>query len=246
MRFIFSIIFLLHFIQVFSAEVQVAVASNFTAPMEKIIQAFTAENGHKVLASYGSTGKLYTQIVNGAPFEIFLCADQIHAKKLIEEKKALGQSVFTYAIGKLVLWSPKAKVVDDKGEVLGKMNYKHISLANPKFAPYGEAAKQVLEKNNLWQKLQSKIVLGENINQAYQFVESGNAQLGFVAYSQILQEGATRGSYWLIPQQLYSPIKQDAVLLNKGNDSNAAKEFMKFLKGQKAKNIIKTFGYEFD
>lgn len=227
-----------------AAQVQVAVAANFSAPMEKIAKAFTEEKGHKVLPSYGSTGKLYAQVVNGAPFEVFISADQSHPQKLIEEKKALKESVFTYAVGKLVLWSPKEKAIDAKGEVLNKMNYQHLSLANPRLAPYGLAAQEVLEKKGLWKKVEKKLVLGENINQAHQFVESGNAELGLVAYSQIIKNGKTVGSFWAVPQELYTPLLQDAVVLKKGKDSAAVKEFMAFLKSEKARTIIKDFGYE--
>ncbi|MGE3608292.1 MAG: molybdate ABC transporter substrate-binding protein [Bacteriovoracaceae bacterium] len=232
------------FSNTYASEFHIAVASNFSAPMEVLMKVFSEKTGHKVLTSYGSTAKLYAQILNDAPFEVFLSADKTHALKLIEEKRAIEKTKYTYAVGKIILWSPTAGAIDPNGEILSKKNFKHLSLANPKLAPYGEAARQVLEKKNLWKALDQKIILGESIAQAFQFVSSGNAELGFVAYSQIIKDGKTQGSYWMIPQTLYSPLYQEAVLLKKGEHSVAAKEFLSFLQSEKAKTIIKKFGYE--
>jgi len=224
-------------------DVSVAVAANFTAPMQQIAAAFEKETGHKVLASYGSTGKFYAQIKNGAPFELLLAADNETPAKLIKENAAVAGSQYTYAIGKLVLWSAKSAVVDAKGEVLKKGGFDHIALANPKLAPYGAAGVEVMKALGAYNALQPKIVSAENITQAYQFVNSGNALLGFVALSQVLKDGKIDGSAWLVPAHLYAPIRQDAVLLEKGKGKPAAQALANYLKGDKAKAVIKSFGY---
>lgn len=224
-------------------EVTVAVAANFTAPMQKIAVEFEKDTGHKVVASFGSTGKFYAQIKGGAPFEVLLAADDETPAKLIAENAALAGSQFSYAIGKLVLWSGLPGVVDDKGEVLVKGNYDHISLANPKLAPYGAAGIEVMKALGAFDSQQGKIVMAENITQAYQFVSTGNAQLGFVALSQVLKDGKIEGSSWLVPAKLYKPIRQDAVILEKGRDKAAAVALVKYLKGDKAVGVIKSFGY---
>ncbi len=229
----------------FATDVKIAVAANFTPPMEKIAALFFKETGHKLVISYGATGKFYAQIKNGAPFEIFLAADQKHPQRLIAEKLAVAGTQFTYAIGKIVLWSPKLNVVDPDGAILGSGDFKHLAIANPKIAPYGAAAEEVLKKKDLWQKLQPRLVVGENIAQAYQFVATGNAELGFVALSQLKKENEpSAGSAWAVPQELYSPLKQDAVLLAKGKASAAAKQFLAFLKSKKATALTRVFGYE--
>lgn len=225
-------------------EVQVAVAANFTAPMQKIAAEFEKDTGHKVLPSFGSTGKFYAQIKNGAPFEVLLAADDETPIKMEKEGSAIAGTHFTYAIGKLVLWSPKPGYVDNKGEVLKSGSFQHLALANPKLAPYGAAAIEMLTKTSLLPKVQDKLVQAENIAQAYQFVSTGNAELGFVALSQVLKEGKVEGSYWPVPSSLYTQIRQDAVVLEKGKDKPAASALMKYLKGDKAKAIIKRFGYD--
>lgn len=226
-------------------EVQVAVAANFTAPMKLIAAQFEQDSGHKVLASFGSTGKFYAQIQNGAPFEVLLAADDETPAKLEKEGAAVPQTRFTYAIGKLVLWSAQPGMVDDKGEVLRKGNFEHLSIANPKLAPYGAAAVEVLHTLKLYAGLEPKFVFGENIAQAHQFVVSGAAPLGFVAMSQVVENGKLKsGSAWLIPTKLYSPIRQDALMLAKGKDKPAAAAFIKYLKGDKARAVIASFGYE--
>ncbi|MHB2138819.1 molybdate ABC transporter substrate-binding protein [Pseudomonas monsensis] len=226
-------------------EVQVAVAANFTAPIQAIAADFEKDTGHKLVAAYGATGQFYTQIKNGAPFEVFLSADETTAEKLEKEGDSVKGSRFTYAIGTLALWSAKEGYVDAKGDVLKKNEYQHLSIANPKAAPYGLAATQVLEKLKLTEATKAKIVEGQNITQAYQFVSTGNAELGFVALSQIYKDGkVSSGSAWIVPASLHDPIKQDAVILNKGKDSAAAKALVEYLKGPKAAAVIKSYGYQ--
>lgn len=226
-------------------EVQVAVAANFTAPIQAIAADFEKDTGHKLIAAYGATGQFYTQIKNGAPFEVFLSADDTTPEKLEREGDTVKGSRFTYAVGTLALWSAKDGYVDTKGEVLKKNEYQHLSIANPKTAPYGLAATQVLEKLKLTEATKAKIVEGQNITQAYQFVSTGNAELGFVALSQIYKEGkVTSGSAWIVPASLHDPIKQDAVILDKGKDNVAAKALVEYLKGPKAAAVIKSYGYQ--
>lgn len=224
-------------------ETQIAVAANFASPAQKIAVEFEKQTGHKAVVSTGSTGKFYAQIVNGAPFDILLAADDETPAKLEKENQSISGTRFTYAIGKLVLWSAKAEFVDNKGEVLSRSNFNHLSIANPKVAPYGAAAVETLKALGLHDKLQTKLVMGENIAQAHQFVATGNAELGFVAYSQIIKDGKIEGSAWVVPEKLYSPIRQDAALLNKGKDNKAAIAFVEFLKSTKARDIIRSYGY---
>ena len=226
-------------------EVQVAVAANFTAPIQAIASEFEKDTGHKLIAAYGATGQFYTQIKNGAPFEVFLAADDSTPEKLEKEGDIVPGSRFTYAIGTLALWSAKDGYVDDTGKVLEKNQFKHLSIANPKAAPYGLAATQVLAKLGLTDKVKDKIVEGQNITQAYQFVSTGNAELGFVALSQIFKDGkVSHGSAWIIPETMHDPIKQDAVILKKGENNPAAKALTEYLKGPKAEAIIKSYGYQ--
>ena len=221
--------------------VRVAVASNFAEPAKAIAEAFDKESGHAVTLAFGSTGKHYAQIINGAPFAIFLAADIRRPKLLEEEGIATAGSRFTYAIGKIALWSPDENLVDAEAKVLTEGNFKHIALANPKLAPYGAAAQTVLEKRRAWKGIRKRFVLGENIAQTYQFVASGNAQLGFVALSQIQHPGKPiAGSYFVFDPALYEPIAQQAVLLK---DSDVAREFLEFLRGEAALKIINGFGY---
>ena len=231
--------------QALADEVQVAVAANFTAPMQAIASEFQKDTGHSVKASYGATGQFYAQISNGAPFEVFLSADDSTPAKLEKEGQALDGSRFTYAIGTLVLWSPKDGYVDAKGEVLKNGDFKHLSIANPKAAPYGLAATQTLDKLGLTDSLKGKIVEGQNITQALQFVSTGNAELGFVALSQVSKDGkVTSGSSWIVPEDFYEPIRQDALILKKGASNPAAKALVDYLKGPKAAEIIKSYGYQ--
>jgi len=226
-------------------EAQVAVAANFTAPMKEIIAAFEQETGHEVKASSGSTGKLYAQIKNGAPFEALLAADQKRPELLEEEGVGVASSRFTYAIGSLVLWSADAGAVDDGPAVLEANGFNKLSIANPKLAPYGEAAMETLDALGLKEAVEPKLVMGENIAQAIQFVDTGNADLGFVALSQVMQGGQiTKGSGWVVPGDMHAPIRQDAVLLKRGADNPAVNALMTYLKGDKAHAIIHSFGYE--
>lgn len=228
-----------------AAEVQVAVAANFTAPMQKIAAEFGKDTGHKAQLSFGATGKFYAQINNGAPFEVFLAADDETPAKLEREGDAVPGSRFTYAIGKLMLWSAQPGYVDSQGAVLKTGQFQHLAIANPKTAPYGAAAMAVLTYLNLLDAIQPKLVTGENIAQAHQFVATGNAELGFVALSQVMENGQlTGGSGWQVPANLHEPIRQDAVMLTKGKDQPAAEALMKYLKGDKARAVIQSYGYD--
>jgi len=224
-------------------EISVAVAANFTTPMQQIAAAFEKDTGHKVVASYGSTGKFYAQIKNGAPFEVLLAADDETPTKLIQENAAVAGSQRAYAIGKLVLWSAKPAVVDAKGDVLKQGGFDHLAIANPKLAPYGAAAVQTMKSLGVYDTLQPKIVTAESIAQSWQFVSSGNALLGFVALSQVLKDGKIEGSAWVVPSSLYPPIRQDVVILDKGKGKPAAQALVNYLKSAKAQAIITRFGY---
>lgn len=225
-------------------EVSVAVAANFVVPMQKMVAEFEKETGHKVVASYSSTGKFYAQIKSGAPFEVFLSADDETPAKLVAENAAVAGTQWTYAIGKLVLWSAKPGVVDAEGAVLKKGDFAHLAIANPKLAPYGAAAVEVMKALGNGDALQAKIVTAENITQAYQFISTGNALLGFVALSQVLKDGKIDGSSWIVPARLYTQLRQNAVLLEKGKGKPAALALMAFLQGKKASAIIQSSGYE--
>ena len=224
-------------------EVQVAVASNFTAPMQIIAAEFEKDTGHKALLSFGSSGKFYSQIKNGAPFQVFLSADNTTPIKLEKEGLTVAGSRFTYAIGALVLWSANVNMVKGS-EVLKQGEFKHLAVANPKLAPYGAAAMEVLGHLGLSEVLKTKLVLGENISQTYQFAFTQNAELGFVALSQVMKDGKiSGGSAWLVPATMHAPILQDGVILSNGKDSTAAKAFVEILKSPKAARIIQSFGY---
>ena len=226
-------------------EVQVAVAANFTAPMQQIAAQFEKDSGHKAVLSFGATGKFYAQIVNGAPFELLLAADDETPARLEKEGQGVAGSRFTYAIGKLVLWSADPALVDAKGEILKKGGFRHLALANPKTAPYGAAAVETMGKLGVLSMLQPLFVQGENISQTQQFITTGNAELGFVALSQVFKDGRiTSGSAWIVPASLYEQIRQDAVLLARGKDKPAAAALAAYLKGDKAKAVIRSFGYE--
>jgi molybdate transport system substrate-binding protein len=225
-------------------EISVAVAANFTAPMKQITEAFEKDTGHKIQAAFGATGKFYAQIKNGAPFDVLLAADDETPAKLTKENFAVPRSQFTYAMGKLVLWSAKPAIVDPSGEVLKSGGFDHLAIANPKLAPYGAAAVEAMKSMGVYDTLQAKFVTGESIAQTYQFVSTGNALLGFVALSQVLKDGKIEGSSWVVPAKLYAPIRQDAVVLEKGKGKPAAEALLKYLKSDKATAIIKSFGYE--
>ena len=228
-----------------AAEVNVAVAANFAAPMQKIAAAFAQDTGHQAVLSVGATGKFYAQIKNGAPFHILLAADQETPARLEQEGLALPGSRFTFATGRLVLWSRDAGLVDDKGEVLRRGSFARLAMADPKLAPYGAAAMDVLDKLGLRQRLQPKIIQGENIATAYQWVRSGNAALGFVALSQVVVDGRLQeGSAWVIPSHLHAPLHQDAVALANSQSNPAAAALLVYLRGDKARAIIQSYGYE--
>lgn len=222
----------------------VAVAANFTKPMTEIAEAFTKATGHTAKLSFGSSGKFVSQLENGAPFEIFLSADDKNPEKLEQDGLTVAGTRFTYAIGKLVLWSTTPGTVDDKGQVLANGAFKHLALADPKLAPYGAAAIETLKSLGLLEKLQPLFVQGENIAQTHQFVSTGNAELGFVALSQVIDNGKIgAGSSWVVPEQLYKPIRQDAVLMKTGAENPAAPALLAFLKTPPALAIIEKYGY---
>ena len=225
--------------------VSVAVAANFAAPMQKIVAAFEADTGHKVTVSLGASGKFYAQITHGAPFQVLLSADEATPARLEREGKVVANSRFTYATGALVLWSAQPGLVDDQGAVLRHGRFRHIALANPKVAPYGAAALQVMETMGVATALQPRWVLGENIAQTFQFVASGNAQLGFVALSQVMEGGRmAQGSGWRVPTSLHAPIRQDAALLLAGRDNAAAIALLRYLRSDKARKIMHDHGYD--
>ena len=228
-----------------AAEVSVAVAANFTAPMRKIAQAFEQETGHKAVVSFGATGALYAQIRHGAPFQVLLAADDETPARIEKEGLAVAGSRFTYATGRLVLWSRQPARVDDKGAILRAGKFERIAVANPKLAPYGAAAIETMTRMGVLAEVQPKIVQGDNIAQTYQFVATENAALGFVALSQVISDGRiAQGSAWIVPGTLHAPIRQDAVLLTSGKDNPAATSLLSFLKGEKARAMIRAYGYE--
>jgi molybdate transport system substrate-binding protein len=236
-----ALVLLLGTKQILADEIHVAVASNFTDAIKDIASVFEQETGHKVTLIFGSTGKHYAQIKNGAPFEAFFAADVKRPKLLEQESVALPGSRFTYAIGKVVLWSPQAGLIDADANVLEVGGFRHLAMANPKLAPYGKAAQQVMQAKGVWEALQGRLVRGENISQTFSFVNSGNAELGFVALSQIRKPGTdSKGSFWQPPQSLYDPIEQQAVLLK---DNATAGAFLDFAKSEQARAIIQGYGY---
>jgi len=240
-----GIAFLLSIASVSADELHIAVAANFTKPVKQLKQLFMERTGHSVIVSFGSTGQLYAQIKHGAPFEVFLAADMKRPKQLIREGNAVAGSLLTYAIGKLVLWSARTGFVDSNGKILSSGKFQYLAIAHPKMAPYGTAAKQVLDKLGLWQTLQGKIVRGNNANQAYQFTATGNAELGFIAFSHYQEaiQKNSRGSHWQVPATFYDPIQQGAVLLKTGENQPAAKAFITFLRSASAQQMIKELGY---
>ncbi|CAK0763156.1 Molybdate-binding protein ModA [uncultured Gammaproteobacteria bacterium] len=224
-----------------AGEVVVAVAANFTEPAKEIAALFKAHTGHRVAFSFGATGQLYTQITQEAPFDVLLSADRERPAKVVEQGYGVPDSVFTYAVGKLVLWTREPGL--EAGEAtLRAGRFNHLAVANPRLAPYGAAAAQVLNRLGLAEALAAKLVEGANIAQTFQFVDTGNAEFGFVAWSQVITR--MEGSHWLIPDRLYDPIRQDAVLLTKGADNPAARTFLEFLRGPEAKAVILKSGYD--
>ena len=225
--------------------VQVAVAANFVAPLKALASTFEKDTGHTVSVSSGGTAKLYAQIKNGAPFDVFLSADNETPQRLQREGHGVAGTGFTYAVGRLALWSPNASLVDAKGDILQSGNFSKIALASPKAAPYGEAAVQTLRKLGLLNALQPKFVVGESIGQAFSFVATGNAEIGFVALSQVMENGKLKsGSMWLVPSALHDALVQDAVLLIRAKTSPSALAFLAYLKTDAARSTIRSFGYE--
>lgn len=224
-----------------AAELRVAVASNFSTAMAELAERFEATTGHEIILSSGSTGKLYAQIVQGAPYDLYFAADAARPEKLERDGRAVAGSRFTYAVGELVLWSPDPQLVDDAGKVLDSGEFRFLAIANPDLAPYGRAAREVMQNLGLWNRPGLQLVRGENIGQVFQFVHSGNAELGFVAGSQIIARGdASAYSAWRVPQELYAPIRQQAVALA---DSAAAVAFVEFMRSEKALRLIEQYGY---
>jgi molybdate transport system substrate-binding protein len=242
--FILTLLFVAYATSLRAEEAMVAVAANFSAPMQQIAALFQKETGHQIKLSFGASGGIYAQIKNGAPFDLFLSADQLTPQKLEAEGLGVPNSRFTYATGQLVLWSKQEGLVDAKGHVLQNKSIQRIALANPKLAPYGAAAMETMTNLGLLKELQSKLVQGDNIAQTYQFVSTQNAQIGFVALSQVFANGnMTSGSAWIVPGNLHQPIQQDVILLRKGQDNKAATALLLYLKGEQAKKIMKSFGY---
>ena len=228
-----------------SATVLVAVAANFSKPMTEIVSQFEKATGHSAKLSFGSSGKFVSQLENGGPFEVLLSADEKGPEKLEQAGLTVPNTRFVYALGKLVLWSATPNFVDDEGKILMTSNFKHLALADPKVAPYGAAAIDVLKKLKLFEKLQPLFVQGENIAQTYQFISTANAELGFLALSQVIENGKIAGgSSWIIPDNLHAPIRQGAVLMKKGAENPAARALIDYLKSIPALAIINKYGYD--
>jgi molybdate transport system substrate-binding protein len=223
-----------------AASINVAVAANFNEPAKEIARLFENKTGHKILLSFGATGQFYTQIVQSAPFQVFLSADQSTPKKLVDDGFAVADSLFTYAVGKIVLFSANAATVTGE-QTLRDAKFNKIAIADPATAPYGTAAVEAMKALGVYDALVGKIVQGSNIAQTFQFVDTGNAELGFVALSQVIT--IQGGSKWIVPTNLYSPIRQDAVLLRNGANNEVAKAFLAFMKGADAAAVIERFGY---
>lgn len=228
-----------------AGQVHVAVAANFAAPLKVLAADFEKETGHKTLVTLGATGKFYAQIKGGAPFDVFLSADDETPARLEREGDGVAGTRFTYATGRLALWSARANYVDDRGDTLKNGSFANIAVASPKLAPYGAAAVEVLKNLGLLTRLEPRFVLGESLGQTFSFVATGNAPLGFVALSQILEDGKIKGgSAWVVPASLHTPLRQDAVLLARGKANPAAAAFMGYLKTDKVRAVIRSSGYE--
>jgi molybdate transport system substrate-binding protein len=227
-----------------AGEVSVAVAANFAAPIQKIAAAFERDTGHKAVAAVGSTGRFYAQIRNGAPYQVLLAADDETPARLEQDGAAVAGSRFTYAVGRLVLWSAQPYLVDARGEVLKLPGGDKVAIADPKLAPYGAAAVEAMRRLGVLDALRLRLVQGESIAQAYQFVSTGNAPIGFVALSQVMADGrVASGSWWVVPETLHEPLRQDAVLLAGGKDNPAAIALLAYLRGSAARAIIRAHGY---
>ncbi len=220
--------------------IRVAVASNFSVPMKSIARDFEDQTGHQLILSYGSSGKFFAQIMNGAPYDVFLSADAVKPVKLEQQKRTVDGSRFTYALGTLVLWGKNIPLEQLGPETLQREDVRKIAIANPRLAPYGAAAQEVLSRLSVYPELRSRLVMGENISQAYQFVDTGNAELGLVALSQI--SGREKVGYWIVPSDMHKPIEQQAVLLKSGNQQ-AALALMQYLRSSRSREIIQQYGY---
>jgi molybdate transport system substrate-binding protein len=222
------------------------VAANFAAPMERLAPLFEKESGHTLKVTAAASGKLYAQIKGGAAFDVFLSADEETPKRLMQEGFAVGGTRFVYATGRLVLWSVQPGLVDDKASVLNKGNFNTLAIANPINSPYGVAAKETLTKLTMWNAIQRKLDKGDDVSQTYQMAATERADLVFIALSQIMRDSkVTTGSWWLVPPEMHNPIRQSAVLLTGAKDQAAAKAFLAFLKSEKARVVMRGFGYEF-
>jgi molybdate transport system substrate-binding protein len=222
--------------------VRVAVAANFAAAHAELVSRFEATSGIEVETSLGSTGQLYAQVVNGAPYDVFLAADVARPERLERNGLVEPRSRFTYAVGRLVLYVPDGQSTDSPEAWLRVESFQHLAVANPAIAPYGAAAQQVLERWDLWDELQARVVKGESVGQAFQFVESGAAEAGFVALSQVIDKEAS--TYWIVPREIHQPLLQDAVLLRTGALNAAAGEFLEFLRSEEAQQVLASYGYE--
>jgi molybdate transport system substrate-binding protein len=227
-----------------AAGVVAAVAANFAKPMEEVTARFKSRTGHDVRLSVGATGTFYRQIVNGAPFDVLLAADAEVPQRLEAEHRSVPGSRFTYAVGHLVLWSADAGRVDAQGKVLSGGQFARIAIASPDVAPYGRAARSVLMKLGLWEAVRPKLVMGENVNQTFSFAATKNADLGFVALSQVKAlDPSKAGSMWIVPSDLYEPLVQDAVLLEKGRNNAAARELLDYLRSAEVRAYLRQVGY---
>ena len=235
--------FLLHVSDALAKELRIAVASNFLLPLKALSKNFKESTGHKVVVISGSTGKLYAQIKQGAPFDILLAADSIRPELLEKEGIGVPGSRFTYAVGRLVLWSQNSKLpLKNDLQVLNHKNFRYLAIANPKTAPYGKAAEQVLRKKGFWEKIQNRLVRGENISQTFQFVMTGNADIGFIALSQ-LRKNQGLGFSWIVPQEWHDPIQQQGILLKRAKTNKAARQFLNFIKSNRIQKQIENYGY---
>ena len=228
-----------------AVEIKVAVASNFANVLKEVAIEFQKDTGHQLAITPGATGKFYAQISNGAPFDVFLSADDETPRKLAQEGKAIASSQFTYAIGRLALWSPNPEMIDKTADILKTDKFKFIAIANAKVAPYGQAAVQTMQKLGVLTKIEPRVVQGESISQTYQFVSTGNAQLGFVAMSQIVENGKIKmGSAWIVPEDMHEQLKQDAVVLQSCKHMSACQALIDYLKSEKAKKLMASYGYK--
>ena len=245
---IFLITFLFNLSHARASELRVAVASNFLFPIKELSRKFRNSTENKVVLISGSTGKLFAQIRQGAPFDILLAADSARPKLLENEGTGVPGTRFTYALGRLVLWSPNSKLFYKNDlQVLSRKNFRYLAIANPKTAPYGKAAEQVLKKKGLWKKIQNKLVRGENISQTFQFVMTGNADIGFIAFSQFEKNKRQLPGYsWAIPEDWHDPIRQQGILLKRAKENKAALEFLSFIKSKHIQKIIENFGYSIE